>query len=111
MEDAYERYAKPTEKSGVIPKPNAPAVGFHLSHLHPFSADVYQSDPLFSKGEAVRISELVGSMRVRGSYQVHKIRWSKSKGYNEYQLIEPLTQVLHNNGAWIREKEIRRDRR
>jgi hypothetical protein len=109
-EDTYED-AKPTEKSGVIRDRNAPAVGFHLSPLRPFYAYVYQSDPTFSKGESVRISEMVGSTRVRGSYQIHKLRWSKSKGHNEYQLIEPLSQVLYNNGAWIRERDIGRDRR
>jgi hypothetical protein len=58
----------------------------------------------------VRMSEMVGSARVQGVYQVYKPRYSRSKGYTEYQLLVPLTQSLHNKGAWFRERDLRMDR-
>jgi hypothetical protein len=56
------------------------------------------------------MSEMVGSTRVQGVYQVYKPRYSRSKGYTEYQLLVPLTQSLHNRGAWFRERDLRMDR-
>jgi hypothetical protein len=55
------------------------------------------------------MSEMVGSTRIRGVYQVYKSRYSRSKGHTEYQLLAS-TGSLHNNGAWFRERDLRMDR-
>lgn len=57
------------------------------------------------------MSEMIGSSRVKGTYQVYTSRYSRSRGYTEYQLLVPLTQALHNKGAWFREKDLRIDSR
>jgi ankyrin repeat protein len=66
-------------------------------------------NPRFYKGEMVHMLEMVGSTRVKGVYQVCKSRYSPSRGYTEYQLLVPLTQSLHKKGAWVRERDLRRD--
>ena len=43
---------------------------------------------------------------MKGSYLISKARYDDSKGYIEYQLLEPLTQLLHNEGAWYRERDL-----
>ncbi|KAH6249273.1 hypothetical protein HBI40_206620 [Parastagonospora nodorum] len=64
-------------------------------------------EPRFCDGAQVHMSEKIGSTRMKGSYQISKSRFSGSKGYTEYQLLEPLTQSLHNKGAWYREKDLK----
>ncbi|OAK99934.1 hypothetical protein IQ06DRAFT_294321 [Phaeosphaeriaceae sp. SRC1lsM3a] len=95
METSSE-HAIPDVKSGV-----------HLDS----NANVIAPSPKFRDGDRVHMSELIGTRRVRGTYQVYASRYSRSKGYTEYQLLVPLTQTLHNKGAWFREKELRMDSR
>ncbi|KAH7394250.1 hypothetical protein DE146DRAFT_126541 [Phaeosphaeria sp. MPI-PUGE-AT-0046c] len=95
MESSSE-HASPDVKSGVNIDPNA---------------NVIPPNPRFRDGDRVHMSELIGSRRVRGTYQVYASRYSRSKGYTEYQLLVPLTQALHNKGTWFREKELRMDSR
>ncbi|KAH4848957.1 hypothetical protein HBI38_070840 [Parastagonospora nodorum] len=60
----------------------------------------------FHEGQEVHISERIGSTIMKGSYLISKARYDDSKGYIEYQLLEPLTQLLHNEGAWYRERDL-----
>lgn len=59
----------------------------------------------------IHMSETIGGDRVRGNYEIKKSRYNRAGGYTEYQLLVPLTQELHNQGAWYRERELRIDRR
>ncbi|KAH4690723.1 hypothetical protein HBI23_144880 [Parastagonospora nodorum] len=68
---------------------------------------VSNPEPRFHEGEQVHMSEKIGSSRMKGSYLISKSRFSSSKAYTEYQLLEPLTQLLHNKGAWYREKDLK----
>ncbi|KAH4211223.1 hypothetical protein HBI56_115730 [Parastagonospora nodorum] len=63
-------------------------------------------EPRFHEGQQVHITENIGSIRMKRGYQISKARYDRSKGYTEYQLLEPLKQLLHNKGAWYRERDL-----
>ncbi|EAT83363.1 hypothetical protein HBH56_196590 [Parastagonospora nodorum] len=107
--------AEPTSSTSITAAPRVP-IRSHSSWTqreHKDSGSVPGPYPIFDKpeprfyeGHQVHMSEKKGSTRMKGSYLISKSRFSRSKGYTKYQLLEPLTQLLHNEGAWYREKDL-----
>ncbi|KAJ4300762.1 hypothetical protein N0V90_002850 [Kalmusia sp. IMI 367209] len=82
----------PTEKSGVYVNKRAPNAAGR-----------------FNKRDAVHMSLIENGARTKGSFTISKGRLHPS-GYWEYQLADS-NGTLYKNGAWIREKELRIERR
>ncbi|OAL46256.1 hypothetical protein IQ07DRAFT_647864 [Pyrenochaeta sp. DS3sAY3a] len=86
--------AIPDVKSGVRVDPNA----------------ALQSARFF-KGDLVHMSQIVNGQRVKGVYTVSVSQYNSRGGYIEYQLLDALTEKLYKNGAWVREKDLKIERR
>jgi hypothetical protein len=54
---------------------------------------------------------LIGNDRIKGTYQVYQSQYNAQRGFTEYQLVEPLTGRLVKNGVWIRERDLKMERR
>ena len=57
------------------------------------------------------MSQILNGQRVKGVFTVNSSQYNSRGGYVEYQLLDILTDKLHKNGAWIREKDLKMERR
>lgn len=57
------------------------------------------------------MSQILNNQRVKGVFTVSLSQYNSRGGYVEYQLLDPLTDKLHKNGAWIREKDLKTEKR
>lgn len=57
------------------------------------------------------MSQILNGQRVKGVFTVDKAQYNSRGDYVEYQLLDTLTGSLHKNGAWIREKDLKMERR
>lgn len=58
----------------------------------------------------VHMSIIEGGIRTKGVFTVAKGRLHPSGSYYEYQLVDARGS-LYKNGAWIREKQLRMEKR
>ncbi|KAF2129889.1 hypothetical protein P153DRAFT_385121 [Dothidotthia symphoricarpi CBS 119687] len=93
MEEPFED-AVPDVKSGVRVDPNAA-----------------MQSARFRKTDVVHMSQISNGVRTKGVFTVYKAQYNVRGGYVEYQLIDYLTGGMHKNGAWIREKDLKLERR
>ncbi|KAL6707393.1 hypothetical protein ACN47E_004172 [Coniothyrium glycines] len=63
----------------------------------------------FFKNDIVHMSLVTNGQRSRGQYTILDRRYNGRGGYVEYQLIGTLTQQLF--GSWVREKDLKIDKR
>jgi hypothetical protein len=56
----------------------------------------------------VHMSQIANGAMVKGTFTVSRPR-ANPGGYPEYQLTDMLTGKLYNNGAWVREKNLKRN--
>lgn len=68
-----------------------------------------QPNPKYARKDTIHMSERIGSTKVKGVYQIYASRYNQPRGFTEYQLMVPLTQVLHNKGEWYRERDLHRN--
>ncbi|ORY00887.1 hypothetical protein BCR34DRAFT_102530 [Clohesyomyces aquaticus] len=66
--------------------------------------------PKFEIGDAVHMSTNINGFLTRGDFSINNSRYRKSKKYWEYQL-EQSKGVLYENGAWVREKDLKKQSR
>ncbi|KAF2466509.1 uncharacterized protein BDR25DRAFT_75836 [Lindgomyces ingoldianus] len=85
--------AIPEHKSGVRIDPNA-----------------LDQSGRFEKRDTVHMSMIQSGVRTKGTFKVAKGRLNKSKSYWEYQL-EDGDGRPYKNGAWIREKDLKMEKR
>jgi hypothetical protein len=57
------------------------------------------------------MSIIDGGIRIKGIFIVTRGRLHRSGSYYEYQLKDSASGSAHNNGAWIREKQLRTEKR
>ena len=57
------------------------------------------------------MSQIIGGVRVKGVFTVYRAQYNAAGAYVEYQLTDTLTGKLHKNGAWIRERDLKLERR
>ncbi|KAF2469347.1 uncharacterized protein BDR25DRAFT_371893, partial [Lindgomyces ingoldianus] len=69
-----------------------------------------QQSRKFKKRDTVHISIVQSGVRTKGTFKIAKGRLNKSKSYWEYQLEDSNGQP-YKNGAWIREKDLKMERR
>lgn len=81
-------------KSTVIVDPNAPL-----------------QNARFSIDDLVHMSQIMNGQRVKGVFKIQALQYNSRGDYVEYQLRDPLTDTLHRNGAWIRERDLKIERR
>ncbi|KAF2023892.1 hypothetical protein EK21DRAFT_118344 [Setomelanomma holmii] len=74
-------------------------------------AKTHTPTPKFSKNDIVHAALKIGNDRVKGSFQIYQSQYNSERAYTEYQLLDPYKGTLVNNGAWIRERDLRMERR
>jgi hypothetical protein len=57
------------------------------------------------------MAELINGARRKGTYRVYSSQYNRKGGFTEYRLMALDTKVLHNNGSWYRERDLRIDKR
>lgn len=92
--DTSPEDAIPAVKSTVTIDPNAPL-----------------QNARFSRGNLVHMSQILNGQRIKGVFTIDALQYNSRGDYVEYQLRDALTEQLHRNGAWIREKDLKLDRR
>lgn len=55
-------------------------------------------------------NESVNGVLGKVVFTVHKSHWN-SKGFYEYQIVRKGETVLHKEGAWIRERDLKMESR
>ncbi|KAH7401362.1 hypothetical protein BKA66DRAFT_450291 [Pyrenochaeta sp. MPI-SDFR-AT-0127] len=108
--DTSPEDAIPAVKSTVTIDPNAPLVSYSAALTHPGS-DGAQQNARFSRGNLVHMSQILNGQRIKGVFTIDALQYNSRGDYVEYQLRDALTEQLHRNGAWIREKDLKLDRR
>ncbi|KAF2799522.1 hypothetical protein K505DRAFT_321123 [Melanomma pulvis-pyrius CBS 109.77] len=83
----------PEHKSGVYVDPDAP-----------------DQSGRFGKKDLVHMSLVESGVRKKGTFTVGKGRLHASKAFFEYQLVDGDGR-LYKNGAWIREKDLRLEKK
>lgn len=73
--------------------------------------DREQQNARFSIDDLVHMSQIMNGQRVKGVFKIQALQYNSRGDYVEYQLRDPLTDTLHRNGAWIRERDLKIERR
>lgn len=59
----------------------------------------------------VHMSQVLNGVRTKGVFSIYKAQYNARGGYVEYQLADVLTGKLHKSGAWVRERDLKLERR
>ncbi|KAF2278299.1 uncharacterized protein EI97DRAFT_250235 [Westerdykella ornata] len=76
-------------------------------YIDPFAQ---RAQPRFQKGDSVHMSIIENGIRRKGTFKIHKGRYNGTGGFWEYQMLEDGSR-LYNNGAWVREKDLKLEKR
>jgi hypothetical protein len=105
--DSSPEDERPHEKSSVKNDMNALMVRTVVFILRQcILTSVVESAAKFEKHDKVHMPLRISGRRVKGVFTIHDRRVNKKGAYVEYQLRSTSTMELHENGAWVREREL-----
>ncbi|KAH7095571.1 hypothetical protein FB567DRAFT_32762 [Paraphoma chrysanthemicola] len=74
-------------------------------------AKLHTPTPKFNKNDIVHAALLIGNDRIKGTFQVYQSQYNRERAVFEYQLVDPYRGTIVKNGAWIRERDLRIEKR